>query len=102
MLLNALKRDFLGRVRMPIAEKIAQFNNSFATNYTMLHNVYCVVEGLQLHLEQPGEMFIQNTFFNGWTHNHYFSNFLVFNRNGVVILGAINAPGAMNDSVTAK
>ncbi|EGZ08678.1 hypothetical protein PHYSODRAFT_305597 [Phytophthora sojae] len=36
------------------------------------------------------------------THGHYVSNVLVFTPNGVIVMCAINAPGAMHDSLIAE
>ncbi|KAG9404771.1 hypothetical protein AC1031_004976 [Aphanomyces cochlioides] len=41
-------------------------------------------------------------FYNGWTHDHYVSNVLVFCPNGTVAAAAINAPGSMHDSQIAE
>lgn len=49
-------------VRMPTTEEIAAYQEVFASNYSMLQNVYCAVDGLKLHLEQFGDAVIHNMF----------------------------------------
>lgn len=51
----------------------------------MLSGVYCVADGLKLHLEQSGDYTIQNMFSNGWTHDYYVSNVFIFAPIGVMI-----------------
>jgi hypothetical protein len=67
----------------------------------MLRNVWAVADGLKLYLEQAGDVVIQNIFYNGWQHDHYVSNVLVFAPNGCIYICAINAPGAMHYSQIA-
>lgn len=102
ILLKALKRDPLARIRMPTEDELVELKGSIAAKYSMLHDVYCVADGLKLYLEQAGDDVIQNMFYNGWTHDHYVRNVFVFAPNGVVICCSINAPGSMHDSVIAE
>lgn len=41
-------------------------------------------------------------FYNGWTHDHYFGNVLVFATSGVVIKCVIIAPGSMKNYLIAE
>ena len=67
----------------------------------MLDDVWAVADGLKIYLEQAGDIVIQNMFYNGWTHDHYVGNVLVFAPNETICAAAINAPGAMHDSQIA-
>lgn len=102
LLLKVLKNESLAAVRMPTSSETQGYQEAFRSKYSMLKDVYCVADGLKLHLEQSGDYIIQNMFYNGWTHDHYVSNIFVFAPNGVVIACAINAPGAMHDSTVAE
>ncbi|KAE9159250.1 hypothetical protein PF004_g31610 [Phytophthora fragariae] len=59
-------------------------------------------DGLKLNLQQAHDPVLQNAFYNGWTHGHYVSNVLVFTPYGVITACALNAPGAMHDSLIAE
>ena len=102
ILLKALRRDPLARIKMPNANEVNSYQTAFKEKYSMLKDVYCVADGLKLYLEQAGNYVIQNMFYNGWTHDHYVSNVFVFAPTGVVIACALNAPGAMHDSIVAE
>lgn len=64
--------------------------------------MYCVCDGLKLKLQQAGNVKIQTKFYNGWMHDHFVSNVLVFAPNGKVIACALNAPGSYHDSTVAS
>ena len=66
--------------------------------YYTLTDVYIVVDGLKLMLEQSGDMAIQDMFYNGCTHDRYAGNTFVFAPNQFVINCVINAHGNMHDS----
>lgn len=89
-------------IRLPDEEEVVRFKQTFAEKYTIPSNFFCVADGLELHLEQPGDYIIQNMFYNGWNHDHYVSNVFVFAPNGGVIACSLNAPGAMQDSTVAE
>lgn len=88
-------------IRMPTNEEVSDFKTAFAQKYSMLQDVYAVVDCLKLYLQQNGDAIIQNMFYNGWTHDHYVGNLFVFAPSGIVIACAYNAPGSMHDSTIA-
>lgn len=102
ILLNILKQDLNAAAKMPSESEVQYFKSAFGSKYSMHNNMYCVANGLELHLEQSGDCVVQNMFYNGWTHDHYVGNVFVFAPNGVLIACAINAPGAMHDSIIAE
>lgn len=79
-----------------------EFKNAMRPKYTALANVWCVADGLEPQLQQSGGFLLHYMFYNRWTHDHYFSNILVFAPDGVVIICALNGPGAMHDSLIAE
>lgn len=87
---------------MPTETEVQAFKDAFKQKYHTLEEVYSVADGLKLLLEQSQDFVVQNMFYNGWTHDHYVSNVLVFAPNGTVIACAINAPGSMHDSVVSE
>ena len=95
-------KDKHSRVKLPTNEEVEQFKQAFRSKHTLLNDVYCVVDGLKLQLEQSGDCVIQNMFYNGWTHDHYVGKVFVFAPNGRVIACAVKAPGAFHDSTIAE
>ena len=101
LLLRVLARYPRSRVEMHSLSELPSLNSSIHERYSMLEDVYCVADGLKLRLEQAGDYIIQNMFYNGWKHDHYVGNVIVFAPNGLFITCALNAPGAMHDSSIA-
>jgi hypothetical protein len=56
------------------------------------------VDGLKLYLQQSGSWVIQHIFYNGWKHDHYVGNVLVFVPDGTIAARALNAPGSLHES----
>lgn len=102
ILIRRLRNDSRAAVKMPTTEQIREFQDAFRAKHPSLKDVYCVADGLKLRLEQCGDVVIQNRFYNGWTHDHYVSNVLVFAPHGRIIACALNAPGSFHDSTVAS
>lgn len=102
ILLKVLAGDVHAAVRVPTRTEVSSFQQAVSAKYPALHDVFAVADGLKLHLEQTSDPVLQNAFYNGWTHGHYVSNVLVFTPNGVIVICALNAPGAMHDSLIAE
>lgn len=98
LMLHSFSDDSNGMVRMTSEQEIERYKNAFESMYHTLEDVYAVADGLEIYLEQSGDCVIQNMFYNGWTHDHYVGNVLVFSTSGVIIDCAFNAPWAMHDS----
>lgn len=88
-------------IEMPSNEEIASYQKSIGQKYSMLQDVFCVADVLELTLEQSGKFVIQKLLYFGWTHDHYVGNVFVFAPSGLIIACALNAPGSMHDSVIA-
>ncbi len=63
---------------MPTENDIENINGAIASRHLHLTDVFCVADGLKLRRQESGDALIQNAFYNGWTHDHYVSNVLVF------------------------
>ncbi len=92
ILIHTLKSDQLSAVRMPSVAEITTFKQAFEKRHRVLKHVYSIADGLKLRLEQSGDVIVQNRYYNGWTHDHYVSNVMVFAPNGRIIACALNAP----------
>ena len=55
LLLKALARDPKAAVKMPGYEEVEEFKMAIYIKYSLLSDVYCVVDGLKMALEQSGD-----------------------------------------------
>jgi len=101
ILIRVLSRDNRAAVCLPSDADIPILQTAFSDRHASLVDVFCVADGLKLKLQQSGDIIIQNRYYNGWTHDHYVSNVLVFSPHGKIIACAINAPGCLHDSTVA-
>ena len=85
----------------PSASCVQGWKDAFASMYPHLEDVYCVADGLKLLLESTDNDLVQSMFYNGWTHDHYVTNLLVFAPDGSIIDCVLNCPGSMHDSELA-
>ena len=79
--------------RLPSQENITSFSEAFQQKYSLLNNIWGVLDGLKLYLEPVNDSLIQNAYYNGWTHDSYIGNLFVFSPDGCIALRIINAPG---------
>ena len=64
--------------------------------------VWCTIDGLKLYLQAAPNCTIQERFYNGWTHDHYVTNVMVFCPDGTIAIAAFNCPGSFHDSTVAE
>ena len=60
------------------------------------------MDGLKLYIQKSPFSNEQNNFYNGWTHDHYVSNILVFCPDGTIPCCCLNVPGSQHDSTVAE
>ena len=102
LLLKILKSLDGAKVQMPPLGDIDEYKCVVVGMYPSLVDVWYVVDGLKLLLEQPRNGRIQSCFYNGWTHDHYVTNIFAFAPNGQIIACSINNPGNVHDSQVAE
>jgi hypothetical protein len=93
LLLRILKQEPGARVQMPSIEEINDYKEIVLRRYPNLNDVWFVMDGLKLYIEQGCGYDIQACFYNGWMHDHYVSNVFVFAPSGLIVCCSINAPG---------
>ena len=101
ILVMVLGDDQRARVQIPSSEKIEEYKLMVRGRHRFLTNVWCIMNGLKLTLEQSGDALIQERFYNGWTHDHYVSSVLCFCPDGTIPIAYINIPGSVHDSQIA-
>jgi hypothetical protein len=90
-----LKHD---AARVTAANEIELYKEAITRKYPRMRNVWGACDGLKLQIEESGNWFIQNQFYNGWTHGHYVNCIFVFAADGRIRICVINTPGTWHDS----
>lgn len=101
VLLACLLKHDAARVTTPTANDIEVYKEAITRKYPRMRNVWGACDGLKLQIEQSKNWFIQNQFFNGWTHGHYVNCIFVFAADGRIRICVINTPGTWHDSTQA-
>ncbi len=100
-LIKALFNHPAAKVQLPTGQEIRAFETTIKNKFNLLHNVWGAMDGVKLLIEQTGHGDEQNNFYNGWTHDHYVTNLLLFSPDGKVRGCYLNAPGVLHDSTLA-
>jgi len=101
VLLACLLKHDAARVTAPTADEIEAYKEAITRKYPRMRNVWGACDGLKLQIEESGNWFIQNQFYNGWTHGHYVNCIFVFAADGRIRICVINTPGTWHDSTQA-
>lgn len=74
----------------------------FEAKNSALYDLHCVVNGLNLYLEQGVEFVIKSMFYMGSKHEHYVESVLVFAASSFAIEFLLNVPSTMLNSIISK
>lgn len=69
ILLKILREHPNAKVALPTAPEVGSFQESVGSKYPYLNEVWGTCDGLNLNLEQSGDIKIQRIFYNGWKHS---------------------------------
>ncbi len=67
-----------------------------------LDGVWCIMDGLKVPIQWPGDYWVQNAYYNGWLHGHFVGCVFVFAPDGTVVAASVNNPGSWHDSFIAE
>jgi hypothetical protein len=102
VLLYYKRANTLAKITLPNNVKVAEYKLAIAAKYPLLHNVYCVVDGLKISIRAAGQQHVQRRFYSGWQKDHCISNVFVFATDGTIIAATLNMRGCCHDSMVAK
>jgi hypothetical protein len=102
LLIEIMNKDEAAQVRIPPAEKIAEYNRAVEARHPALKKVWMTMDGLKLYLEQSPNCLLQSRYYNGWTHDHYVTNILGFCPAGTIVVACVNVPGCIHDSTVCE
>jgi hypothetical protein len=78
ILLTVLHKIPAARIEWPRDETFNEFTRHIVERHHRLFSVFGFIDGLKLPVEEPSDQDIENAMYNGWLHDHYISNILVF------------------------
>lgn len=101
ILIKVLQHHPLAKIEIPSDDEIAEFVRVISEKYPHVGSVWGAMDGLKLYLQSAGDTDTQNTFYNGWQHNHFVNSLFLFAPDGTICMKYINAPGTVHDSSMA-
>jgi hypothetical protein len=101
LLTDCLDTHALAVPSFPSIEKVGLYQQAIMDKYPLLVDMYCVMDGLKLVIQKPGDALLQERFYNGWTSGHYVNQLFVFAPDGLIIMAVVDAPGTKHDSEMA-
>jgi hypothetical protein len=102
IIIETFRHDPLARASIPSAEDIESFKAAFAEQHLLLNDCWATMDGLKLYLQTAGNAYIQERFYNGWTHDHYVTSIFCFCPDGTIPISFFNVPGSVHDSQVAE
>ena len=118
ILLQVLCKILSARIEWPHGEIFNRFTCHIVERHEQLFGAFGFIDGLKLPVEEPSNQDMENAMYNGWLHDHYISNILVFAPDGAcfylfthfnnvsfagsIIACHLNAPGSWHDSRVAQ
>jgi hypothetical protein len=101
VIVEMLKSDALAMIAIPSEEIIVSYQEAVGAIYPLLSDVWSIMDGLKLYLQQSGNSKIQARYYNGWMHGHYVTSIFVFCPDGTIPIAFFNVPGSVHDSQVA-
>ena len=74
VIVETFRHDPLARVSIPLAEEIESFKAAFAERHPLLNDCWATMDRLKLYLQTAQNAYIQERFYDGWTHDHYITS----------------------------
>ena len=68
LIVEIFRDDPLARVCIPSNDVIETYKSAFAARHPLLNDCWATMDGLKLSLQQSGNSFIQEKYYNGWGH----------------------------------
>jgi hypothetical protein len=89
-----LRRDVPeAKVAWPSAEEMKQLAALTNDRHPLVYNVWGVVDGTNIDVENPGAALVQNAYYNKWKGSTKVANLFVFALDGTIRYAYVNAPG---------
>ncbi len=92
IIIETFRHNPLARVSIPLAEKIESFKAAFAEQHPLLNDCWATMDRLKLYLQTAGNTYIQERFYNGWTHDCYVTSVFCFCPDRTIPISFFNVP----------
>ncbi len=102
LLLKVLLQEDAAKVAIPSAASVREMMEVIEEKFPALDGVWCVMDGLKVHIQRPGDHRVQNAYYNGWLHGHLVGCVFVFAPDSNVVAALVNNPGSWHDSFIVK
>ena len=118
ILLQVLHKIPSACIEWPHGETFNRFTCHIVKQHEQLFGAFGFIDGLKLPVKEPFNPDMENSMYNGWLHDHYISNILVFAPDGAcfylfthfnnvsfagtIITCHLNAPRSWHDSRVAQ
>ncbi len=102
LLLKVLLQEDAAKVAIPSAVSIMEMMELISKKFPALDGVWCLMDGLKIPIQRPGDYRVQNAYYNGWLHGHFVGCVFVFAPDGTAIAASVNNPGSWHDSLIAE
>ena len=86
ILLGVLRKISAARIEWPHGETFNHFTHHIVERHNRLFGTFGFIDGLKLPVEESSDQDIENAMYNGWLHDHYISNILVFGPDGAYFI----------------
>lgn len=101
ILITVLSEHEDAKFKMPSDQKILEFKAVVEDRFPLLDDAAFSMDGLKVKLENAGNPFVQNRYYNGWKSETWVVNVLCFTPDGKIVLAGLNMPGSYHDSKVA-
>jgi hypothetical protein len=83
-------------------DEFSDYCGMIRLRHPLLDGGFCFVDGLNLPVAESLDETTQNSYYNGWTCDHYCSCVFGFAPNGRIIYASLNAPVSWHDAAIAR
>jgi hypothetical protein len=101
VLVKALEKDPLAAPTFPSVAKRQEYNDAITAKYPSLKDIYCMMDGLKIRIQRPGDACTQERYYNGWKSSHFINCLFVFAPDGTIIVAVVDCVGTKHDSEMA-
>ena len=99
---RVLKTHPAARVIFPDDNQMRKFAKMIQIRERIVNNVIGFVDGLSLPVQCSDDILLQNTAYNGYSHDTCCTNVFAFSPYGKIMYSAYNYPGSWHDSTVAQ
>jgi hypothetical protein len=101
LVVRGLKNHRSSKIQFPDQDTMRRFAALVQAREPLVDNIIGFVDGFSAEIQCSSNHLDQNAYYDGYLHDTFVNNVLVFSPEGKVIAAAINYPGSWHDSTVA-